>query len=130
MVAQACDENLAEFRTHLIHEIRAKPVDFTRLAKSIVSHLDSVGEGQAKRDRLKLLIDSTIASFRELLHTNVGAAETVDDSIPPHWMNLSPEEIASIIRRSMQAREHVDRMIGASPLVEAWLADLVCLSHA
>ena len=120
LAASVLDSNRAEFRTALQRDLLQSPLDFIRLNKSITAHLDTVGkDGQPRRDRLKWILDQAMDIFRDSLRGNFGL-ETTSTSL----LKLSPHELSTMIQRTEQAREQVDRNISPAPLVEAWTASL------
>jgi hypothetical protein len=115
------DEALVDFRSTFRKELQHNPVDFPRLSKSIASHLDAFGaEGQPRRERLKWILDQAIELFRESMRGQIGVSVASGEAVP-----LPPETLIQWIRRTQQAREHVDRNVSPAPLVEAWAASLV-----
>jgi DNA polymerase-3 subunit delta' len=112
------DTLLNEFQAEMERQLMQHPFDFVRFAKAIQSHVDSVGsESQAKRERLKQLIEFTQQHFRLQLLERVSSK------------TLSPESSISAIRRCLLAKEHVDRMVSPAALIEAWSADLATFVH-
>jgi len=129
---QLLDENMSEFRSHLSHELGKRPLDFPRLSKSIVAHLDSVAkEGQARRDRLKWVFDVAIEVYRDSMRSQLGFPPS-----PAHQeatavlQQLDSEALGSLIQRTQHAREQVDRNITPALLIEAWTADITSLARA
>jgi DNA polymerase-3 subunit delta' len=120
------DEGLVEFRSTFRKELQHNPVDFPRLSKSIASHLDAFGaEGQPRRERLKWILDQAIELFRESMRCQIGVSVASGDVGSGDTVSLPPETLIQWIRRTQQAREHVDRNVSPAPLVEAWAASLV-----
>jgi len=118
--ASLLDADRAQFREQLMESLLQSPLDFTRLNKSITGHLDTVGsDGQVRRERLKWILDQALDVFRDSMRANLGLQPE-----PPCRLLLSPIELTSLILRTEQAKEQVDRNVGAAPLVEAWTASL------
>ena len=111
------DEELREFKSQLLQQLEARPFDFPKFTKALLTNMDSVGtDTQSKRDRLKLLIDFVQQNFQTKLFDAVreGRATGVETGV-------------ALIRRCMDAKEHVDRIVAPAALVEAWSADLASL---
>jgi len=140
LAAQVRDECMSEFRLLLIESLDSRPIDFPRLSKSITAHLDSVAaEGQARRDQLKWVLDIAIDLYRESMRHRLGIASALDKAIhPPSTENasignltqLDPEILSSLIQRTQQAREQVDRNVSPAALVEAWVTEVTGMSRA
>jgi DNA polymerase III subunit delta' len=112
-LATLADEELREFQLELIKQLSRQPMDLSKYAKAIVSHLDMAGnDSQSKRDRLKLLIGFVQHHFRQRLAQSLNHdAVSVDRSL-------------KAIQRCIEATYHVDRIIAPAALVEAWIADI------
>jgi DNA polymerase-3 subunit delta' len=140
LAAQGRDESMSEFRTLLIESLDSRPIDFPRLSKSISAHLDSVAsEGQARRDQLKWVLDIAIDLYRESMRQKLGVTSSLDAAIrqpstesnaPGNLQQLAPEILSSLIQRTQQAREQVDRNVSPAALVEAWVTDVTGMSRA
>lgn len=111
------DDELREFKSQLLQQLEGHPFDFPRFAKAMLTSMDSAGaDSQAKRERLKLLIDFVQQNYQAKLMDAVrqGNAAGIETGV-------------SLIRRCMDAKEHVDRIVAPAALVEAWSADLASL---
>ncbi len=132
-LSQANDEDLIEFRTEFLVQLLRRPIDFGRLGKSMIQHLDAVGDGQPRRERLKLLIDAAIETYRDWMRRASGLHSTISKEpsmAADHLQQLTSEELSVVVQRSMQAKEHVDRMVGAATLIESWLTDVASLTKS
>ena len=140
LAAQGRDESMSEFRTLLIESLDSRPIDFPRLSKSITAHLDSVApEGQSRRDQLKWVLDIAIDLYRESMRHRLGVTSSLDAAIhqpstesdaPGNLHQLDPEILSSLIQRTQQAREQVDRNVSPAALVEAWVTEVTGMSRA
>lgn len=120
LAASLLDESLSEFRSNLRRDLSHSPLNFATLSKSISDHLTSVGtDAQPRRERLKWILDQALDVFRNSMRGNLGLDQASD-----HRLRLSPVELSSLIQRTEQAREQVDRNISPAVLVEAWTASL------
>ncbi len=127
----ALDESMAEFRSYLGQTIASRPLDFARLSKSILAHLDSVSaDGQPRRDRLKWVFDIAIDTYRVALRRQLGVDTEPANLELGHELTLDCESLGTLIRRTQQAREQVDRNVSPAPLLEAWATDITSLSGA
>jgi DNA polymerase-3 subunit delta' len=129
---QAMDESMSEFRTRFHGDLIQRPIDFPRLSKSIVAHLDSVAsEGQPRRDRLKWVFDAAIDLYRESMRHQLGLrGSEIAASAAGCLASAKADTMASLIRRTQEAREQVDRNISPAPILEAWSADIANLCGA
>lgn len=128
------DETLLEFRTDLLAQIQRRPLEFSKLAKAILTNLDQFGnDGQLKRERLKLLIDFSTQHYQNALRARVNQ-QTSDNIETDSSKDRTVAGEASIcieaIKRCLEAREHVDRMVTPAAIVESWLSDLAAIVHA
>lgn len=135
-VANWTNEELKTFRQELFVQLRQRPLDFTKLAKAVQGNMESVGtESQARRERLKIILDFAMNFYRVGMHSSLNAPSSdtkrasVNESYG-HLMNLGSDSFVSAIRRCMEAREHLDRMVSPASLIEAWAADLSVISRA
>ncbi len=128
------DESLKVFQEDFVSQLASRPLDFVRLAKSVQTHLEGVGsEGQARRDRIKILIDRATRFYRDVIKSKVGVARQgteLSDTLPAHLLGLHTETLTKALVRCLEAREHVDRMVGPAPLLESWCADLAAICGA
>lgn len=122
----ALDPSLEEFREQLLRELTHQPLDFPRLCKSIIGHLDSVAtDGPVRRERLKWILDEVTSELRTGMHAQLGREGAFSSHrAPSSFRTLTREQFLTLIQRTQQAREHVDRNIGAGPLLESWGAAL------
>lgn len=110
------DPTLKAFQAEMTQQLSARPFDFVRFGKGVIANVDSVGsESQAKRDRLKLLIDFAQQHFRSVLRSRLKQSREEQ---------LCLDSPVRGVKRCLEAREHVDRMVNPATLVEAWAADL------
>jgi paraquat-inducible protein B len=135
-VANWTNEELKAFRQELFHHLVQRPLDFTKLAKAVQGNMESVGtESQPRRERLKVLLDFAMQFYRSAMQTRLQSdsneAQVESNSSEP---TLSPTLDASsfiaAIKRCIEAREHLDRMVSPASLIEAWAADLAVISRA
>ncbi len=120
LAASLLDTEQSEFREKLVFSLLQSPFDFPGLNQSIIKHLDTVGaDGQPRRDRLKWIFDQAMDVFRDSMRANLGLDSEEQAPLP-----LSPADLSTLIQRTEQARDQVDRNIGPAPLVEAWTASL------
>lgn len=110
------DEALREFQKELKTQLTYRPMDFVKFAKAIQGNLESVGsESQPRRERLKLLIDFAQQHFRDVMYSNLGKDPVLVD------------RTVRGIKRCLEAKEHVDRMVAPAALIEAWAADIASI---
>lgn len=107
------DPELREFQVEILRHLSQRPFDFIKFAKAVQANVESAGsESQAKRERLKLLIDFVQQHHRTLLVSRLSEG------------GYASEAPLAVIKRCLDAREHLDRMVSAGALIEAWAADL------
>jgi len=132
--AQVIDEERNDFRTQLLQRLSAYPIDFPELAKSILKHLESAGaDGQVRRDRLKWIMDAATDAYRSTMRRSLGVSGIQEDaSLVPRELveRLETNALIALIQRTQQARDQVDRNVSPAALVEAWVAEVSCLSRA
>jgi DNA polymerase-3 subunit delta' len=110
------DEELRDFQTEMIRQLSERPMDFIKFAKAVQANVESAGsESQAKRERLKQLIEFAQQHFRTELRDLL------------FQRGVSPEPKLQCIQRCLEAKEHVDRMVAPAALIEAWSADLAAI---
>jgi DNA polymerase-3 subunit delta' len=133
-VAHWVDEDLKSFRQELFGQLVQRPLDFTKLAKAVQGNMESVGsDSQPRRERLKIILDFALQFYRgamqaSLPHEQHGSSEGKE--LPPHWQTLGSDAFIAAIKRCLEAREHLDRMVSPASLIEAWAADLAVISRA
>lgn len=133
---QTVDSALDEFRQQLIVELCAFPIDFPKLSRWIVAHIDGASsEGQVRRDRLKWVLNLAIDLYRDSMREQLGLPSR--DSLDPsaELVNGLAQRVDSsgwvrLIQRTQEAREQVDRNVNAAALIEAWTTDIANLSRA
>ncbi len=135
-VAHWTNEELKSFRSELLHQLARRPLDFAKLAKAVQGNMESVGsESQPRRERLKVLFDFALQFYRSAMSIRVGmdSGETPDPAALEaygHLCKLPSDAFVLAIKRCIEAREHLDRMVSPASLIEAWAADLAVISHA
>jgi DNA polymerase-3 subunit delta' len=116
----ALDETLSVFRSKLRENLMQSPLNFTGLSQEIDKHLKSIGtDAQPRRERLKWILDEALDFFRNSMRGNLGLECELDARL-----RLSPGELSTLIQRTEEAREQVDRNVSPAVLVEAWTASL------
>ena len=137
-VANWTNEELRTFRAELFHELVQRPLDFIKLAKAVQENMKSVGsdsDSQSRRERLKVILDFALQFYRSGMESQLNA-QSVDakDSVAMaqygHLMRLDSDSFVTAIKRCIEAREHLDRMVSPASLIEAWAADLAVISQA
>jgi len=132
--AQVIDEERNDFRIQFLQRLSAYPIDFPELAKSILKHLESAGaDGQVRRDRLKWIMDAATDAYRTTMRRSLGVSGIQEDaSLVPRELveRLETNALIALIQRTQQARDQVDRNVSPAALVEAWVAEVSCLSRA
>ncbi len=135
-VANWTNEELNAFRSELIYQLLQRPLDFTKLSKAVQGNMESVGtESQPRRERLKVLLDFALQFYRSGMVACVGndsLAEQRSVALEAygHLGSLPSDSFVLAIKRCIEAREHLDRMVGPASLIEAWAADLAVISRA
>jgi len=136
-VANWTNEDLKAFRTELFLQLIQRPLDFTKLAKAVQGNMESVGtDSQPRRERLKVVLDFALQFYRTGMESQLNAHSADANGAAAaiaqygHLMSLDSDAFVSAIRRCMEAREHLDRMVSPASLIEAWAADLAVISHA
>lgn len=136
-VANWTNEDLKAFRTELFLQLVQRPLDFTKLAKAVQGNMESVGtDSQPRRERLKVILDFALQFYRSGMESQLNAQSADANGAAAaiakygHLMSLHSDEFVSAIRRCMEAREHLDRMVSPASLIEAWAADLAVISQA
>jgi DNA polymerase III subunit delta' len=140
-VAHWTNEELIEFRKELFHQLVQRPLEFAKLAKAIQGNVDACGsDNQLKRERLKIILDFAMNFYRTGMLASIAAHDATDASVQRRhqqtleqlggFAGLPAESYGAAIHRCLQAREHLDRMVGQASLIEAWAADLAIISRA
>ena len=136
-VANWTNDELNSFRLELLLQLVQRPLDFTKLAKAVQGNMESVGtDSQPRRERLKVILDFALQFYRSGMESKLNSQSADDNSRTPaamqfgHLMSLHSDAFVSAIKRCMEAREHLDRMVSPASLIEAWAADLAVISHA
>ncbi len=135
-VANWTNEELKTFRVELFHQLVQRPLDFTKLAKAVQGNMESVGaDSQPRRERLKVILDFALQFYRSGMESQLNvqsanANSATAESQYGHLISLGSDSFVSAIKRCMEAREHLDRMVSPASLIEAWAADLAVISHA
>ena len=135
-VANWTNEDLKSFRNELFHQLVQRPLDFTKLAKAVQGNMESVGiDSQPRRERLKVILEFSLQFYRAAMQTRVNlhsGAMMAKESTSQygHLMSLPSESFVLAVKRCMEAREHLDRMVSPASLIEAWAADLAAISVA
>lgn len=135
-VANWTNEELNAFRRELIYQLLQRPLDFTKLAKAVQGNMESVGtDSQPRRERLKVLLDFALQFYRSGMVACVGngsSAEQISGALEAygHLGSLPSDSFVLAIKRCIEAREHLDRMVSPASLIEAWAADLAVISRA
>lgn len=131
VVTHWTDEELKKFREEMFGQLDRSPMDFTGLAKAIQANMESVGtESQARRERLKILIDFATHFYRDALLQKLSRYQKATVLRKNRILELDAESLSLAIRRCIEAREHLDRMVGPTSLIEAWATDLAVISRA
>ncbi|MEQ1826556.1 MAG: hypothetical protein ABL921_11450 [Pirellula sp.] len=130
-IANLANEELSQFRDELFQHLVQSPMDFAKLAKAVQGHMESVGtESQPRRERLKIILDFAMQFYRSAMRAKLGMGLVPSTNAFGRLMDLGDESFVLAIRRCIEAREHLDRMVSPASLIEAWAADLAVISHA
>jgi len=120
------DPELWNFRTELANSLAAPRFDSLRLAESINTLIESAGKESAeKRTRAKLIFGMAADLLNDGLRMSTGAATRQTEpstraAVEQLAARRSPESLAALIERCLDADYQIDRM-GSVPLVmEAW----------
>ena len=135
-VANWTNEELALFRQELFANLIQRPLDFPKLAKAVQGNMESVGtDSQPRRERLKLILEFALQFYRTAMQLRL--REPKSEIERAHFTNqygplsnLGVDVFVAAIKRCLEAREHLDRMVSPATLIEAWAADLAVISHA
>jgi DNA polymerase-3 subunit delta' len=120
------DPDLWKFRTELANSLAARRVDSFRLAESMNALIEAAGkESIEKRTRAKLLLGMAAEFLDDGLRTSVGANRAESDSSTAKATeqlagHRTPETIANLIGRCLEADYQIDRMGSVPLVVEAW----------
>jgi len=136
-VANWLNEELSTFREELFHHLIQRPLDIAKLAKAVQSNMESVGaDSQPRRERLKVILDFALFFYRSAMRDGF-ALESTEASPTKRTEGrfgrlsaLDSQSFVSAIKRCIEAREHLDRMVSPASLIEAWAADLAVISRA
>jgi len=135
-VANWTDEELKTFRAELFQQLIQRPLDFNKLAKAVQGNMESVGaESQPRRERLKIILDFALQFYRSGMVSKLNAPSGMHNRTASldrygHLSTLPSDSFVSAIKRCIEAREHLDRMVSPASLIEAWAADLAVISIA
>jgi DNA polymerase-3 subunit delta' len=128
------DPELWRFRSELWNALAAPRVDSVRLADAMNALIEARGkESIEKRTRAKLLLGMATEFFDDSLRASAGATTShLGSSEPGLADNLasrhSPEIIANLIERCLDADYQIDRKGSVPLIVEAW-ADEVAANY-
>jgi DNA polymerase-3 subunit delta' len=124
------EPELWRFRTELAQSLASPRVDALRLADGINELIEAAGkESIEKRTRAKLLFGMATDILNDSLRVASGAARrhhdtTTQAAVEQLAARRSPETLANLIERCLDADYQIDRM-GSIPLVvEAWADDM------
>ena len=122
---------LWEFRDLLFQQLADPSLDSVKLAAALVALLEKVGkaspagkESQAKRARLRQIVEFAAKFYEQLLRSRSGAA--VEGDIQPgqeRWRG-DAATAATCLERCLDAAEQIERYVHQTTLVECWLNDL------
>jgi DNA polymerase-3 subunit delta' len=135
-VANWTNEELSSFRQELFRQLVQRPLDFAKLAKAVQGNMESVGaDSQPRRERLKIILDFAIQFYRAAMHAALSRLHSSSDPTKSleqfgRLLELNSDSMVSAIKRCLEAREHLDRMVSPASLIEAWAADLAIISKA
>lgn len=132
-VSHWVDDELRSFRQELFGHLVHRPMDFTKLAKAVQSNMESVGvDSQPRRERLKVILDFALQFYRSAMQASLveSTNQSESESQYGHLLSLGSGTFVSAIKRCLEAREHLDRMVSPASLIEAWAADLAVISRA
>jgi DNA polymerase-3 subunit delta' len=132
-ISHLTDEELGAFRNELYHHLMQRPLDFPKLAKAVLGNMESVGtEGQLRRERLKIILDFALQLYRSALRAKWNRSNQPQSSAASygHLDTLEEEAFVLAVKRCLEAREHLDRMVTPASLIESWAADLAVISRA
>ena len=135
-VANWTNDELKTFRHELIQHLVQRPLDFTKLAKAVQGNMESVGsDSQPRRERLKVILDFALQFYRTAMRSGVQSLANGperDSAVNRygHLASLGNDAFVAAIRRCIDAREHLDRMVSPASLIEAWAADLAVICRA
>ena len=127
---------LGEFRGLLYQQLADPLFDSVKLSAALVALLEKAAksspagkESQAKRARLRQIVDFAAKFYEQLLHSRSGA--TVEGDIHPsaeRWRGDAPAA-ATCLERCLTAAEQIDRYVHQTTLVECWLNDLARITQ-
>ncbi len=126
------DADMRDLRRELYHELDSRPIPFIKIAKTLTSNLQSLGdESQAKRDRMRLIFDFAVDYFRTQLYSK---AISNDSHSLPTGSSASTKPIDRRIIAAMDlclaAQNDIDRNATPAGLLEAWAAELAAILGA
>lgn len=128
------EESWRALRQHLNAELRRCPIDFPKLGKTLIDHVNDAGtEGQARREQLKSILDCAIDVYRNALRESLGVRGENREALHPTSRlseQLDAPTLVSLIQRTQTVRDCVDRNISPAALIETWVADVASLSRA
>jgi DNA polymerase-3 subunit delta' len=123
------DEDVRGLRHELIQSLEARPIPFIKVAKTLNSSLQSLGDNsQAKRDRMRLIFDFAVEYFQKRLRA--GWLSDTDRSIEVRHQVDSELRLRQALEHCLAAQNDVERNATPAGLVEAWAAELSAILGA
>ncbi|HEY1064636.1 MAG TPA: DNA polymerase III subunit, partial [Pirellulales bacterium] len=127
---ELADPELWAFRKTLLGKLPMRLLDGVALAKETVSFAEQAGkESQARRARLRQVVEFAAEFFREVIRASAGSASTPDDDLRAavaqakgQWIDF--DAAASALERCLETLSHIGRNVNQTTLVECWWDDL------
>lgn len=125
------DDDMRELRSELYRELDSRPIPFIKIAKSLTSNLQSLGdESQAKRDRMRLVFDFAIDYFRAGLYSEQRSAAKHSSNPSPAARPVIDRRMVAAMQLCLSAQNDIDRNATPAGLLEAWAAELAAILGA
>ncbi len=131
--AALVDPELWEMRQRLLPQFIPSRFDSVRLAKELIAFVNQAGkEAEARRQRLRSLLQMVANHFRHLLRT-ASTPEDAESAILEGSLEQNAckiDEILAILDRCLEAEIQLDRNANQASLLECWLDDLASIFAA
>ena len=120
--AELVDTELGQMQQTLVPQLTPSRFDSVRLASELVAFVNQAGkEADARRQRLRLLIQTVTHHFRSVLRAS---CEDADSLLLMDYGPSVQECSIEVLDRCLEAESQLDRNANQATLLECWLDDL------
>jgi len=121
--AELIDPELWDMQQRLLPQLTPRKLDSVRLASELVTFVNQAGkEADARRQRLRALLQMVASHFRDILRTSCGTGHGSEDFGP-----AAQDCALAVLDRCLDAEMQLDRNANQATLLECWLDDLASI---